>query len=133
MSPQAPLRAQISRGRGVNTVEVEFNDKVDPASITPATPSDPPPRQSFRIEGPNGPTPGTAGEVGSIRARFRFVDGPFPIGTYKATLFGDPDPANVRPTITSTRGRRLDGEPAALPSGDEVDGGNLVFEFTIVP
>ena len=60
---------------------------------------------------PNGPAPGTAGEVGSIRARFRFVDGPFPAGTYTATLFGNPDPANARPTITSARGRRLDGEP----------------------
>jgi len=123
----------MSRGRGVNTVEVEFNDKVDPNSITPATASDPPSRRSFSIDGPNGPAPGTAGEVGSIRARFRFVDGPFPAGTYTATLFGNPDPANARPTITSARGRRLDGEPAALPSGDGADGGNLVFEFDIVP
>jgi hypothetical protein len=71
----------MSRGRGVNTVEVEFNDKVDPNSITPATASDPPSRRSFSIDGPNGPAPGTAGEVGSI-----------PGFTHEVTLVAEPVP-----------------------------------------
>ena len=43
------------------------------------------------------------------------VTGPY---RYDIVAFGDVDPAGGRPAITTGDGKRLDGEPTALPSGD---------------
>ncbi|HLF28951.1 MAG TPA: DUF6519 domain-containing protein [Anaerolineae bacterium] len=48
-------------------------------------------------------------------------------GKYRVTLTGEG--ANA---ITSQQGRRLDGDPVGLPSGNEVEGGNFTFEFEII-
>jgi len=52
-----------------------------------------------------------------------------PVASGSMTLKGDPDPlGNV---ITAANGTRLDGEPAAFPSGDGAAGGDFQLAFTI--
>jgi hypothetical protein len=48
-------------------------------------------------------------------------------GKYRVTLSGEGKAA-----ITSQQGHRLDGDPSGLPSGNNVEGGDFVFEFEIV-
>jgi hypothetical protein len=49
-----------------------------------------------------------------------------PGGSYRITLLGQTENA-----ILSQEGTRLDGEPADFPSGNNVEGGNFVFDFVI--
>jgi hypothetical protein len=56
-----------------------------------------------------------------------------PPGKYTVTLFGDPDPANNRPAISSdVDPTRLDGDPIQFPSGNGVEGGAFTCTFTVV-
>ncbi len=52
-----------------------------------------------------------------------------PPATYDVTLFGDP--AGDHRAIAGPDGHRLDGEPAAFPSGDGSEGGNFTFVIAV--
>lgn len=52
-----------------------------------------------------------------------------PAGEYRITLVGDAVPE----AITSVKGKRLDGEPTSLPSGNGQEGGNFRFVLRVEP
>ncbi|GIE88147.1 hypothetical protein [Actinoplanes regularis] len=60
------------------------------------------------------------------------VGGVMPPGSYRVTAFGDPQPDTGRPAISAAEsGRRLDGEPTGLPSGNGTEGGDFTFTMFI--
>jgi hypothetical protein len=79
--------------------------------------------RTFRVEGGQTPPQEIERRPGNV---VRWRTAIIPQGTYRVTLVGDGDPA-----IASQAGRRLDGEPARLPSGNDQEGGDFRFAFTV--
>ena len=124
----------MSQGRRPQIIEVTFTESVAAATLTPKTASDPADSASFLVENAQGASlPGTVTLATPTTARFR-VAKTWPKGDYRVTLFGDVDPTGKRPTISTPTNppQRLDGEPTQLPSGNDRQGGNFVFELSIV-
>jgi hypothetical protein len=110
---------------------VTFNKDVKKETVTAG--STDPAKFSFLVKDQDVFVPGTITPESSAVMRFEIAKerGKFGQGDYWVVLFGDEDPANKRPAITDLEGRRLDGEPIGLPSGDGTEGGNFKFKFAI--
>jgi hypothetical protein len=132
-SPDVP--AGVAARLKPRSIRVTFNQPVLQSSVTTDPTGGDPRSASFFVEraAPLAVIPGTIQAVAPTITEFILPAEPgvFAKGEYRVTLFGDPDPRSLRPTISSASGARLDGEPTALPSGDGVEGGNFVFRFEV--
>ena len=106
----------------INTIEVRFvNAGLNFDSVTA--------NRTFTVRSATTPTPLPGRIVNRPDNTVRWVlvqGGAFTTGTYIVELVGDGSPA-----ITSQQGRRLDGEPTQLPSGNNQEGGTFRFQFEI--
>jgi hypothetical protein len=128
----------------VAAIVVEFTGEVaQPSVVTGAfSPVANPASLDFLVKPssqrfPNGYVPGRITFASATVAKFT-IEHPefkfFPQGEYEVRLFGDPDPTPgvARPAITSVALSRLDGEVNAnFPSGNNAEGGNFAFAFTV--
>jgi len=123
----------------INAIRVTFNKNPDHSTIQAGAFEDNPYTFSFLVQATWSSyelnyVPGSIQPESSQATRF--VIHPeyrtFRPGDYTVTLFGDEDRFGLRPVITDEDGVRLDGEPWRLPSGNGTEGGNFVFEFTIL-
>lgn len=112
--PQQPI--VVSANENPNAIEVRFvNGPVDIATVID--------RSTFLVRSSGGLAVGQITQTASNTVRWRARDPQtLPTGTYRVTLVGDGTPA-----ILAQHGRRLDGEPNQLPSGNDVEGGNFDF------
>jgi hypothetical protein len=117
-------------------LRVRFNRPVDRESLVLAQRNADLGLASFLVattrdgQTPVAAVPGTLSFDDDQTAVFRTARGTFPRGTYTVALFGDSD-ANHPAITTSDRSARLDGEPAALPSGDGAQGGTFRFPLVV--
>ncbi len=128
------MRIQVAQQREPQQIEVSFTEGVSPSTLTPRNPSDPPATHSVLVMAATGAVlPGSVTLMTPTAARFRVSSG-WPKGEFRVTLFGDVDPANLRPAISTSGNppQRLDGEPTQLPSGDGKQGGSFVFTIDVV-
>ena len=118
-------------------IRVEFVGKLEPSSATAGIPNagDDPDKFTFLVLGrgqyPQNVVPGNIIVATTAEAQYRYIEGPFPAGRYTVRFYGTPDPGVGRPTMISTTGDALDGEPTQLPSGDAHPGGNFEFTLTV--
>jgi hypothetical protein len=117
--PRQPVPVP-ARGRA-NAIEVGFTPdaRVEPRSLQDQV--------TVVVVGPAGRVPGRIAPVAGANAfRWTAAEQQEFRGEFKVGLIGDGTSA-----IVSTDGKRLDGEPRALPSGDGNEGGNFEFAFTV--
>jgi hypothetical protein len=112
----------VSQLKSPNAVEVTFT-KDAPVNFTTVT------NKTFLVKAVSTGklTPGGLTPLPDSNAVMWRTDPPLPAGDYQVTLVGD------APGITSTKGKRLDGEPTKLPSGDGQEGGNFSFLLRVQP
>jgi DNA-binding beta-propeller fold protein YncE len=117
----------------IATIRVTFNKDVDPNTVTAGDTGSNPATFSFLVEDTKAFVPGAIVAERPAVTRFEIAKalGKFGEGDYCVTLFGDGDSKYQRPAITDIDGIRLDGEPIALPSGDDTEGGDFKFNFVI--
>ncbi|HEY2990889.1 MAG TPA: DUF6519 domain-containing protein [Candidatus Binatia bacterium] len=122
-NPRIPLR--VAAQSRPNAIEVQFTDeaRVDFESVVSG--------KTFIVSNEREPDRSLPGQIIRIPASnsARWVSTPpqpLPSGNYRVLLKGDGDPA-----IRSDERRRLDGEPQQLPSGDDVEGGDFVFQLRV--
>jgi hypothetical protein len=114
----------VPQAKSPNAVEVKFTadapvsfDSVNEASFAVRPKTSPP---GAAVRGSFRPNPA----ANSVIWR---AEKPLAAGDYSVTLSGDAR------GIISTRGRRLDGEPRQLPSGEGREGGAFEFTLRVVP
>jgi hypothetical protein len=119
-SPAQPLR--VGAQDRANVIEVRFTAAVDQASVVNG--------KSFIV------TNASTGDL--MKGQIIFTDsvtlrwvvdmpgaGPLPRGRYRISLKGDGG------SVITSNGVALDGEPFALPSGNNSDGGDFEFTLTV--
>ncbi len=128
--------AVFKASRKVDRIRVTLNRAYAPGTVTTVGPNDDPKKASVLITSERSTRP-LGAVVGSLQfdspTSFVFKLGPdadiFTRDSYRMTLFGDVDVSGARPAITGTNGARLDGEPAAFPSGNGAQGGDFIIKF----
>jgi DNA-binding beta-propeller fold protein YncE len=128
---------QLPRRARVSAIRFHFTEPVDATTvIAPDISDNDPAKFSLLITGgnstlPGGIVPGSTAPDGTHAVLFTVNPriAAFGRGDYKGVLFGDADPD--RPAASGTDGRRLDGEPLGLPSGNNSEGGDFTFEFIV--
>jgi hypothetical protein len=116
----------------ITAIRVTFNKELKPETVTAGDTK--PEKFSFLVEDASPAfVPGSIIVESPAVIRFEVAGKlrTFAEGDYSVTLFGNVDATNQRPAITDTDGVRLDGEPFGLPSGDDAEGGDFQFKFTI--
>ena len=139
LTMQAPgALATLTQANNVNRVRLTFNRPIDPATVRTSGLSDDPRMSSLHVAASWSQRPLDA--IGGVvqvdtPTSVIYVIAPdprqFTRGQYRLTLFGTPDPANLRPTVAATDGDLLDGEPSAFPSGNNSAGGDFVINFLV--
>lgn len=136
--PSERLQISVSNNQVAMGIRVTFSKAMDHSTITAFGPDVERNAASFEVTFPVKlvPRPGEAPVSGAIevideRTILWMTGGLQTQDEYKVKLFGDVDPAGLRPAIQSADGSRLDGEPLSLPSGDDSEGGNFTFSFRI--
>jgi hypothetical protein len=128
--------AQIKVSQRLLAIRVAFTGDVDHGSLTTGRINEDLRKFSFlvqRVDDDRGYVPGLLTPESSAVTRFS-IDvelQAFKAGEHRLTLFGDKDRAGQRPAVTGMNGLRLDGEPAAFPSGDGTEGGDFVIRFNL--
>ena len=138
-SPSVPYNIPYSGDQaGVNRISVKFTSDVDPKTViagdentdpetinflVTATPLKEPPQLKNFI-------PGGIKVLSDNQVEFVAAKELVP-GAYHVTLFGNKDPLGKRIPIMNRGGKRLDGEPISIPSGDGNEGGDFTFRFVI--
>lgn len=122
LPPQAILTAPSTQTP--NAIQVKFTGDapVDLAAVT---------TKNFvvRLRATTGPVvPGSVAPVQGSNAVLWRADQPLLTTDYHVTLVGDGADA-----ITSVKGKRLDGDPKQLPSGEGQEGGNFKFVVRVQP
>jgi hypothetical protein len=128
---------QVS-GVKVDAIDIFFTEPVDETTLTtPDTLGQGGATFTVRLaasakELGNIVVPGKMLKKGSKHMRFTPVErfAVLPDAEYQLTLVGTPNPPHVD-AIRDVSGKPLDGEPSALPSGDDQAGGNFKAKFEI--
>jgi hypothetical protein len=122
----------------VHRVRLTFNRNIDTATIRTGGVNEDPKASSLLVSASWSTRPLKATFGGVIfdtpaSAIYEIRPDPrmFSPGDYALTLFGTPDPANLRPIVKATDGDVLDGEPVAFPSGDAAAGGDFIIKFHV--
>jgi hypothetical protein len=120
--PQSTIN--LSPTAGANAIEVQFTAPPDTASVVSG--------DSFAVvnTSTNVVQPGQIlfmPNASTARWVFQSAGGApsLPPGSYRVLLRG------IGPSVITSQGAPLDGEPTQLPSGDNVAGGDFVFTLTI--
>lgn len=118
LPPQLTLT--VPSAQTPNAIEVKFADDA-PVNLAAVT------TKNFVVRAATGAVvPGSVSPVQGSNAVLWRADQPLPANNYQVTLFGDGDGP-----ITSLKGKRLDGEPVKLPSGEGQEGGNFQFNLRV--
>lgn len=128
---------QLSGRVRYSAIRFHFTEPVDSATVIAPGFNDNPAKFSLIVAGgnsqvqPGGIIPGkvTAESTHTLLFTVHEKIAAFPRGDYKVVLFGNIDPQ--RPAAADTNGTRLDGEPLALPSGNNSEGGDFTFSFIV--
>lgn len=127
---------QLSAKHRYSAIRFHFTEPVDPATVIAPGFNDNPAKFSLLVAGGNSQQPGgiipgkvTAESTHNLLFTVHERVAAFPRGDYKVVLFGNTDPQ--RPAAAHTNGTRLDGEPIALPSGNNSEGGDFTFSFIV--
>jgi hypothetical protein len=123
----------------VSSIQVTFTEPVNVATVKTGTFNDNPKTFSFLVRDANAVDPDSfiPGSIASTADPkviiFSVADKivSFYKGDFVVSAFGNKDPGNLRPAISDMGGARLDGEPTQLPSGDNSEGGDFIFKFSI--
>ena len=119
----------------VSVIKVVFSQPVDVTTVTAGGLKADPKTFSFLVLDNIGDyVPGSISQMANPNEVVFTIDDKlltFKNAKYMVTLFGNIDPDGLRPAISDTSGNRLDGEPSQLPSGDDSEGGDFVFKFSI--
>ena len=135
-NPNDPV--QLSARTRISAIRFHFTQPVDATTVISPGFNDDPAKFSLLVWGgssplPSGIIPGATTPDGTHAMLFTVHPeiGAFGRGDYKVVLFGDKDTAGQRPAAAGIDGRRLDGEPLGLPSGNNSEGGNFKFAFIV--
>jgi len=132
LEPRLPLMAEVPVTGEVGEIDIEFSRDVDDSTVTPVDLDMPRASHSILVlnEDGNEVVPGTAELIASNIVRFS-AERVFLVGRYRLIVAGDPQPDGPRPHLRDVDGNGLDGEPDGLPSGDGIEGGDFVAQFTV--
>jgi len=97
-------------------VEFDFNVVPDPGTVTTST---------VTVQGPSGAVTGTVTNVVGTKYRFKSTTA-LAAGSYSITLSG------TGATSIKFNSKLLDGESTGLPSGDGIEGGNFILNFSVI-